>query len=169
MTINNITVFTDASYCHQTGAAAGAVWARGDGEHRVCKSFPLHDVKGSGPAELLTTLLGMQAVIQDPILSKELRKGPKTRLVLVTDHLLTPHTFNGINRKLLNENPPIQCLFTEMTGIVERWRFWLKINHVKAHDGTETPRKWVNNWCDRKAREVMREQRALKLKDQEIV
>jgi hypothetical protein len=28
--------------------------------------------------------------------------------------------------------------------------------HVKAHSGTGAPRKWVNDWCDRRAKDEMK-------------
>ena len=30
-----------------------------------------------------------------------------------------------------------------------------QFRHVKAHSGTETKRQWVNDWCDKKAKEAL--------------
>ncbi|HHG4356329.1 hypothetical protein IPC102_09600 [Pseudomonas aeruginosa] len=155
MSIENITVFTDASFCPNTRAAGGAVWARGE-QIRFQDSFPIRHAAQAHEAEILAVCHAIQKIAEHPELGAELRKGPMTRLVIVVDCLAVKQAFEQEIRagQIVKEAIRAAMQLREQLG------FWLKVNHVKAHKGTDTPRQWVNHWCDRHAKAQMRQMRA---------
>lgn len=152
--IQNITVFTDASYCHHTNAAGGAVWARGDGSLRFQSSFQLEGVHSSNDAEVLTACHAIQGVWNDEGIGAELRKGPNTRLVLVVDCMGVKHALESGRTEQFRSNEVGHAVRVVME-LQRQARFWLKINHVPGHGNGKTARSWVNNWCDEQARNQM--------------
>lgn len=34
---------------------------------------------------------------------------------------------------------------------------WIEFRHVKAHSGKAEKRKWVNDWCDKKAKDALKQ------------
>lgn len=155
--IENITVFADASFCHQTKAAGGAFWARGD-ELKVSDSFAFGGADRSHECEVMVACEAILRIAKHPELGKLLELGPRTRLVLVIDCLTV--------QQVLGENsatklcPAARKLVNEVKALQKRLNFWLKINHVKAHSGQGSPRQWVNTWCDENARAKMLVMRA---------
>lgn len=84
--IENITLFSDASFCPNTRASAGACWARGNGQYRLQQAWDIRpDALDSNDAEILTTCMAIMLVAGDGELGMELTKGNKTRLVVVVD------------------------------------------------------------------------------------
>lgn len=146
--IRNITVFTDASFCHETKAGGGAFWARGD-VARAQASFPIEGAVHSSDAEVIAACEAILRLAADPVIGKELEKGPETRLVLVTDCQTVQRALN--QGRLATTSKDTKKVFAEVEALVKRWKFLLKVNHVKAHKGTATPRQWVNQWCDDQA------------------
>lgn len=163
--IENITVFTDASFCHQTKAAGGAFWARGN-ELKVSDSFSFEGADQSHECEVLVACEAILRIARHQGLGSLLARGPQTRLVLVIDCLTV--------QQVLGENsatklcPAARLLVNEVKALQKHLKFWLKINHVKAHSGKGSPRQWVNTWCDENARArmvTMRTSRLAQIKD----
>lgn len=154
--IENITVFTDASFCHTTKAAGGAFWARGT-EAKASGAFSFKDADQSHDCEVIVACEAILKIAEHLELGPMLALGPKTRLVLVIDCLTVQQVLEGktstklcaLARRRVNQVKSLQ----------KNLRFWLKINHVKAHSGQGTPRQWVNTWCDEQARAKMYEMR----------
>lgn len=154
--IENITVFTDASFCHTTKAAGGAFWARGT-DVKTSDAFALKDVEHSHDCEVIVACEAILKIAEHPELGPMLALGPKTRIVLVIDCLTVQQVLVGktstklcaLSRRRVNQVKELQ----------KKLRFWLKINHVKAHSGQGSPRQWVNTWCDEQARAKMQEMR----------
>lgn len=82
---HNVTIFTDASYCHETRAAGGAFWARDD-KHRLQSSFRIGGATQAHEAELITSCRAIVMVMKSVDIGAKLREGP-ARLILVVDCL----------------------------------------------------------------------------------
>lgn len=156
MGINNITVFSDASFCSDSKAGGGAFWARGD-DHKTQDAFPLTGALQSHDAEVMAACQAVLHIADHPELGKELVKGKSTRVVLVVDCLTVKHVLTEAHS--VNLSPAARKLVNEVLQLQKRLKFFLKVNHVKGHSGTASARQWVNNWCDRSSREKMRELR----------
>lgn len=155
--IENITVFADASFCHQTKAAGGAYWARGE-EAKASEAFSFKGANQSHESEVIVACEAILRIAKHPELGKMLERGPKTRLVLVIDCLTVQKVLGGnASTRLCDE---AQRLVREVEALHSRLGFWLKVNHVKAHSGQGTPRQWVNTWCDEQARACMQKLRS---------
>ena len=153
--IQNITVFSDASYCPDTHAAGGAYWARSD-THRAQGAFSLEGVTASHEAEVMAACNGVLQLAQEPSFRAELEQGRTTRLVLVVDCLAIKQALEGSPVPLSVTG---RKAVTDVLALRKRLGFFLKVNHVKAHTGGKQPRQWVNRWCDTAAREKMMEGR----------
>ena len=84
--IENITVFTDASFCPETKAAGGAFWARGE-DIKFKSSFPIPTAGYSNDAEISAACYAIHQIAAHPELGQVLDKGRATRLVIVVDCL----------------------------------------------------------------------------------
>ncbi|MCO7567803.1 hypothetical protein NJI34_00155 [Pseudomonas sp. S 311-6] len=158
MNIENVTVFTDASFCPETKCAGGAFWARGDAE-RMNSSFPITGAAQAHEAEIVAACMAIIQMSEDPAFGQLLRLGRQTRLVLVIDCLAIRDAFEA---RIRPSTPIIDQHIARVEALRKEHGFLLKINHVKAHKGKATPRQWVNNWCDKEAKRQMREQRGLR-------
>jgi ribonuclease HI len=155
MNIENITVFTDASFCPETKAAGGAFWARGE-KVKFSSSFPIPDATVSNDAEIAAVCRAIHEVAAHPELGLEMAKGRETRLVIVVDCEAAKFVFEGRRVKI---NAQTRALVREALQVIRDKGCWHKVNHVKSHSGTKTPRTWVNDWCDKEAYKHMDEMR----------
>lgn len=144
--IENITVFTDASFCHDTKAGAGACWSRSD-KHRHSSVFPLPGLLTSNECEIAAACEGLRRTIEDPKIA-ELIASQQCRIILVSD-------CTGVQRALMADvvtDPIAVDIVKQMKSL----NLFYRVNHVKAHTNSTTPRSWVNRWCDTRARRLMR-------------
>lgn len=148
----NISMFSDASYCHTTRAGGGAYWAR-TSSLRAMGSFELKGLQASHEAEVAAACKGILALTENPAFRQEMAKGRTTLLVLVVDCLAVKQVLEGQPTSL---SQPCLDLVHSVQRQHQELGFKLKINHVKAHKGVKQPRQWVNDWCDREAKEKMR-------------
>lgn len=155
--IENVTLFTDASVCHDTKAAGGAFWAR-DAKHNASGSYVIQDVTEAHDAEVAAACMAIFNLAQHEQLGASLRRGAAVRLILVVDCLAVKRALEGERQKLC---PPVQKMVAAVQQLRGELGFLLKVNHVKAHSGTKKARNWVNDWCDKEARKRMKEGRAL--------
>lgn len=145
--IENITIFTDASFCHETNAAAGACWSRSD-NFKFNSVYPLVNVESSNEAEFEAALVGIQLTINSPEIS-ELIKADKCRVILVTD-------CDSVAREIMG-SPLTHPRAIQAVRMMNAAGVLYKVNHVKAHTSNKNARSWVNRWCDTNARSMMRE------------
>jgi ribonuclease HI len=152
--IENITVFTDASFCSNTKAGGGAFWARWGktDADKASGAFGIRGAKQSHEAEVIAACNAILQLADNEAANKLLALGRKTRLVLVVDCLTVKQVLEGADTPLCAE---ARQLVDKVKALRDRLRFWLKVNHVKAHNGQDSPRKWVNHWCDTQARRQM--------------
>lgn len=150
--IENITVFSDASFCTQSKASGGAFWARFE-DIKVMDSFSFKGAKKSHEAELMAACNAILRMAKHPAMGPILQRGPKTRLVLVIDCLTIQQVL--ADNVYTTMSPAARAVVNEVRALQKKLKFWLKVNHVKSHSGTGSPRQWVNNWCDVEARKHM--------------
>lgn len=152
--IENITVFADASFCPNTKAGGGAYWARWGkaSADKASGAFGIRGVQHSHEAEVIAACRAILQLAEHETAGPLLALGRRTRLVLVIDCLTIKHVFENANPPLC---PEARQLVGQVKALRDRLHFWLKVNHVKAHKGQDSPRKWVNHWCDRQARQQM--------------
>ena len=150
--IENITVFTDASFCPDTKAAGGAYWARST-DLRTSSSFKLRGVEQSREAELITACTAVLNLAKDFEFGPLLKKGPHIRVILVIDCLFIKHVLEeNVSARL---SDAARKIVLQVRQLQQRLGFLLKINHVKAHTKGKAPRQWVNDWCDKNAKRHM--------------
>jgi hypothetical protein len=159
--IENITLFTDASFDDRHRIGGGAYWSRMD-EVKLKGSFAF-DIPKSHEAEIMAACMGILRVAAHPTLGAELARGPETRLVLVTDCLAVQQVLQ--DRKSGPLSTACQQIVSEVLFHKDRLNFGFKVNHVTAHSGLGTPRQWVNDWCDREAKARMRELRQTRISE----
>lgn len=163
--MQNLTIFTDASHCPQTGASAGAFWSRTKDKYlRRGIALGYLPTNGAHTAELTTAVNALAECLD----SEEYQScfhpsAEKVLIILVTDCLYVKQALEGN----LRVEGPLGERISLMQKRMHLGGIRLKVNHVKAHSGTGTPRKWVNNWCDTEAKKLMRHLRGKKLAQQE--
>ena len=141
------TVITDASHCSETFAGGWAAYIRIDNcRDAVCHHAAFKKpLRTSAEAELLAAVNGLW-VAQS--LGAE-------RMLLQTDCLAVVNLVNGHARRgTLLQTLSKACKVTGLDLSLVSGR------HVRGHTKVKDARSYVNRWCDRMAKEAMREQRA---------
>lgn len=144
-----ITIFSDASRCHQTGATGAAAWARTDAQRASWSdafvSTSSHEAEIRGAALAVVECL------------KQLPE-PCDLVVLVVDCLAVKTAFDDPRSKM-RLSPEARSALAQARASATARRCKIKVNHVKGHSGTGSPRQWVNNFVDKAARRQMRQLR----------
>lgn len=146
-----VTVTTDASFDHEHSLGAFAYWISFDGG-RIRHSGRLRTPpKNAECAELMAIGNALHAVLSSTqILSFDF-------LVINTD------STGAMNRIIYpNGNNLAEFCFDILQAIRKKFslpKHFYKIKHVKAHLHTNTPRHYVNEWCDREAKIHLRQTR----------
>jgi len=149
-----ITIFSDASHCHETKAAGIAIWARdADKFFRRSKAltFP---VDGPTTAECIALGTAILSVIE------EFDHQPGDQLSIQSDCLAALDLFAGSHRK--KPWPAMEAdLKARVLKSVSCSGLSLHPKHVKGHRGNVNSRSAVNTWCDVNARKAMRKARRI--------
>lgn len=147
-----VTINTDASYhsIHRVGAFAfWIVCNRG----RVLNCGALkNEIKG---AKTGATEAEVQSIINAIYTLKKQQWDNITKVIINTD------STNAI--AILTKNiPEIQKWKLQWGGPLRDVYNKIKVNlpeiefrHIKAHKTTDTAKSWVNDWCDKKAKEML--------------
>jgi ribonuclease HI len=143
-----VSVFTDASYCHSGRAYGWAVWmkcggktVRRSGQHKMHQENATH-------AELSAIGYGILLA---------LKEFPKASAIhVVSDSLNAIQIMQGkMQRRKGYEQQITAYIIEEACKHDKRLTF----KHVKAHSTLNSPRRHVNNWCDKAAKHEMRRMR----------
>lgn len=161
--VENITVFTDASFEERDMSAGGAFWAKGGSEGGTKKSgsFGITEATCSGTAECIASLKSIFFLLEDPQFHDLLRAKP-SRLILVTD-------CQGVQQMLdrrqsaYMRNHVVNDLCQDFWKAQTDLGFYFKCNWVKAHSSGKTARGWVNNWCDQQAKQARLKVRKMRI------
>lgn len=139
------TSITDASFDHETHAAAWAAWIRVDGlresikEHGAFRETPA----GVNEAELYAALNGVWLAVN---------RGFAHAVLVQTDSLAVVQAVNRKHRLYTDT-------FYDSLRDAGLHKVTLKARHVKGHTAIGDARSWVNRWCDKHAKQTMRQQR----------
>lgn len=148
----SFTINTDASHEPKTGTAAWACWIRSS--HYLIKEAGIFDdpLPNSSVAELHAfeqALVLLDKLIEEQEFLQYYRDRKAIVLYINTDSMWTVHALRGIVKKSkhVKEARRVKSLADGFI-IIPR--------HVKGHGKGDTSRSWVNNWCDRAAKGLMR-------------
>jgi len=144
--IGYVTVFTDASFHQETGAAGWAAWIKHQGSTRRRSGHFKNQPDNAGEAELAACGIG--------ILSALNLFGQAKTIHIVSDSM---HAIDKLTGGQINTPFVEKVVLTVKKRLRER-NVRLKTAHVKAHQRPAKSRDWVNKWCDEEARKRMREQ-----------
>lgn len=137
-----ITVHADASYNPKTREGGWAVWVRGGGG-RIVSSGPCPDyVANAHHAELAAIYAGIHLAV---------KKFPEVTAILVRSDC-QPALHNLQNLQVPNRNAVIERLRVKICEAAGPRL--IKTKWVRGHDSGNTRESWVNNACDRMAREA---------------
>lgn len=142
----NITITTDISYCYQTKRAAYAFWISTENGPIKKSGMLKGDLNGSTTAEVLCIANAVHFLVKNSFRCR--------RLIVNTDSMhgaTLIRTFRKHRNKHIEKAIELinATLFGRFDEVIYR--------HVKAHNGTNDKRSYVNDWCDREAKRVMRE------------
>jgi ribonuclease HI len=131
-----ITIFADASYCPDTGAAGYGGWVKHGNPAQTLEFFGPITASNSTMAEVEAILITTSFI---PILGID----TYNKIVVITTDCTSAIDIINKQRLLDKVIPGVQ----------------FKLKHVNGHRGTETPRNAVNTKCDRLAYNSMLEER----------
>lgn len=143
MSANCITISTDISLDPATGSAAYAYWISTDGGAIRRSGMLKKKTKNTVLAEMMCIANGVHFFIS---------RGYKVRRLIVnTDSKHCADTFHGFATI-----EAIQPIVEYVKDLVKHNVIRMELRHVKAHRGTKTKRQYVNDWCDKEAKRVLR-------------
>lgn len=152
-----VTINTDASFHPEHKVAAFSCWIVCN-QGKILRAGPLKKAKDSSDAE--------------------------TQGIANALHLLHCSEFTGITKVIINNDckyahqeiltgsskaaKHCKAAAAKIRSVLRKiadqhslptdWKRWVEFRYVPAHTGTESARKWVNDWCDNAAKEQMRKQ-----------
>lgn len=145
-----ITINTDASYSHQYKIGGYAFYI-------VCDLFKIqkagifkNDPKSSIKAEMMCIANAIHTLTAQ----KEL---PIADLIVINSDCLNSFSIMckkskcSIGRTVAIKIKHLRNALSNR-GVMPKYEF----RHVKAHNGTPDARSWVNDWCDKEAKKMMR-------------
>jgi ribonuclease HI len=148
-----VTINTDASFSAHQNRGTYAFWIRSN-EGKISRSGILRGYcKRAEVAEFKCIINALHSLIHSEWKDIE-------RIVINTDclnviHLLNDHRKAIRRYRLRSWGEPLVKKFKEIKGESRLSRNAIDIRHVKAHVSTESPRQWVNDWCDTNAKMQM--------------
>lgn len=146
MNKNNFTIFSDASFCMHTKVAGYAYWAR-DSVLKFQGARSDTNVTKSSDAEIFAVVWAIYSISKKIDLTKR-------HVIIVTDALCAKIFLESSSLGEGRLKEAKKSLLELKNGL----NFSLQINHVKGHSYSwnKSERNWVNDFCDRKAKEQMR-------------
>lgn len=158
-----ITVNTDASFSNKWKIGAYAFWVISK-DFKIKKSGMIKSkVESPTHAECMAIVNALHAVFymlfQDNTMSK-------VRMIIVnTDSMNAKHVFENDELKIREYR--LKKYSQQFYGKFEwmckktfgkKCKVEFQFRHVKAHQNTDTPRTYINDWCDKEAKKHMGEQ-----------
>lgn len=148
----NVTINTDASYNHEHKVGAFAFWIVSD-QGKILQTGPLKQFTDCLDAEIQAIGNAFHALLAS--------KFTGVKCVYVNADSI-PAIHQVFKNKVKRRRSCSLAVRKIIEKVAEKYKLhaydWLEIRHVKAHSGKETQRKWVNDWCDKAARQQMQRQ-----------
>lgn len=145
-----VTIITDASWCDMTQAGGYGYWVACErGRERGGAAFRVRP-SSSLIAEMMAMVNGLcQAVRSGLVMAGD-------RVLIQTDCQAAIDIFSG---KTDPHNREELQVLTHMKRALKSSSLVVEYRHVKGHTAGNTPRTYVNNYCDHQARTAMRKLR----------
>lgn len=149
-------MFTDASFYDKTGAAAWALWAKSERGTHKAQGLIRRRVVNSSEAELAALANGMDSLC-------------RSKIILAGDELLVQadnlHALGCVAPE--GKRPtmsPFMCEISDhIANLISGHGLTVRTRHVKGHSGQGEPRLWVHSDCDRRCRNLARQEHARRL------
>lgn len=142
-----VTINTDASYHSGYKIGAFAFWIVCN-YGKVCKSGILKETNSSHESELQCILNAMHC------LKQQSEWIGLSHVIINTDSMNSIYLIN--NDKHAIKKYRLSALRDKYKTLIHNAKQNLplvELRHVKAHTDTKDARSWVNDWCDKKAKE----------------
>lgn len=143
-----LTINTDASFCPQTKAGGYAFYI-------VCDNFRLTK-SGAFKSKLEDPHDAELKCIINALYTLSVQMLPSVDIVIInTDSM------NSIRNIEKNPMAGIYKYAVDLISLIKKKSnaTEVKLKHVRAHTGVGDSRSWVNDWCDRQAKQWMRKER----------
>lgn len=138
----NVTLFTDASFYHETHSAAYALYAISDrGTFTYAGRFH-SSIKRSDQAELAAVANALHIILPNPIAAGA------TKIFLQVD------CQNVIDWIKAGECRPYPEILARIQDVITKYQVLCEVRHIKAHSGVGEPRLYCHDWCDRECRRL---------------
>jgi ribonuclease HI len=150
MTPYSFTINTDASHHPQTKVSAWACWIKSS--HYKMRDAGLLEggAANSSVAELMAVEQAL--ILLDNLIATQPFLQSRTepiKLYINTDSIWAIQALSGNMKR--SKHIEIAKRIRALTD-----GFEIEVRHVKAHTNTDDARSWVNSWCDRAARKLVR-------------
>ena len=144
-----VTINTDAAYHFKHKVGAFAYWIVSDYGRILMSGALKGKVSGPDEAEMQCIINAMHTVSN--------QKFPDVRLIVInTDALNSIHVFGknkaAIAKYHLKKYGPLRDRFHKLSQKIGGTGLSIKFKHIPSHVHTDTPRNWVNDWCDKNAK-----------------
>lgn len=143
-----VTINTDASHHSDAKIGGYAFWIVCN-EFRIVKSGALKN-KCARPeiAEFMCIINAVHLLFQS-------KPSKITKVVVNTDCLNVIHLLKGDKNAIRKYGletwgAPLVKIFYKIAGDTK-----FEFRHIRSHQHTNTPRNWVNDWCDKEAKKAM--------------
>lgn len=150
----SFTINTDASHSPTTQVAAWATWIKSS--HYLIKEaglFP-EPVPNSSVAELMAieqALILLDKLIDSQEFLRDHRDHGTIIIYFNTDSMWSVHALKGLVKR--SKHVAIARRIKSLADPYE-----IIPRHVKGHTKQDDARSWVNNWCDRQSRSLVRKE-----------
>jgi ribonuclease HI len=150
-----VTINTDASFSHHHKRGSFAFWIVCN-QGRYCQSGLLRD-KCDRPE-----IAEFRCIINAVYTLGKMQYSGISKVIINTDCLNVIHLINNDVRmirkyKLLQWSGNLVKRYNKARKGALLGDIPVEFRHVKAHVGTGTARQWVNDWCDRAAKNVIKQ------------
>jgi len=146
--VNFVTIYSDASV--REGVCTYSFWARHSSGRIVKSGFCPKECKSVNQAETYAILQGMH---------KSLRKWKDVSgFYVFCDNRTVVDMLNLNVPPAIASNGTMNRLRHAYAKMVGAGKLKMVVSHIKAHTGkTEKTGVWLNSWCDKEARKLLRE------------
>jgi ribonuclease HI len=143
-----VTINTDASFNPVLKVGAYAFWIVCD-QGRIMNSGVLKgEIGNSTEAEVRCIVNALHALYR--------ARFSNVHKVIINTDCLHFHSYIG-KRKRKEVSSVFQSIASRIASEYALKSGWIEFRHVKAHSGKAEKRKWVNDWCDKKAKEALKQ------------
>ena len=149
-----VSVFSDASFCSQTGAGGWGGWAKSDRGQVERGGSLVEKVWDANQAEFLAAINAIHMALVSGVAQR------LDRILIQSDSQYVGHILNSPTKFADYRPVPIQKGLDHLFRLKANYMIYVEYRHVKGHMGTSTPRNAVNTRCDALARQGMLDARA---------